>query len=144
MSGHGGGELRRRELAGLVGLIAVTAWAALGAVQLAGVDRSWWSNGSAVNRSLQASSILAGLVFAVASAVAWSARRRADARDRVHRDERSEYIGRRSALIGFAAMFLGAVLVASFPVLALPGRVVALAIIALGTGGLLVGQVTAP
>lgn len=138
-------ERRRRQLdlRTIVGLLALAVGALSEAVRVVALDRSWIADAGAFDRTLQVVWIVGLVVFGVAfAALWWLGRRLGPPERRALADELQLHLSRRTAIAAFAVTYVAAVLLATVPAAALlPGRAVALTVVAVATGALAAGRI---
>lgn len=131
----------RIDRARVVGLLGLASGALLEAIRLTSLDAGWIASGGGPDVVLVLASVVGFLAFAVAFGWLWLAGRRLDERGReAMGDERAVFVTRRIAVGAFVASYLFAVVVAALPSIDLPGRAVALGVVAAGAGALAVGH----
>jgi hypothetical protein len=126
----------------VVGLFGLATGAMLEAIRVAVLDAGWIASGDGPDVVLLVASVVGFLVFAAAFGWLWYAGRRLDQRGRESvGDERAVFLTRRIAVGAFVASYLFAVVVAALPPsIDLPGRAVALGVVAVGAGALAAGH----
>lgn len=132
----------RIDRARVAGLFGLAGGSLLEAVRLVGLDAGWLTPGGGPDVALLVASVVSFVVFAAAFGWLWLAARRMDDRERrAMGDERAVFMTRRIAVTAFVASYLLAVVVAALPSsIDLPGRAVALGVVAAGAGALAVGH----
>ena len=140
-------EHRQRQLdtVTIAGLVALTISSLAEAVRVTAGDLGWMSDPSTLDRALLLTWIVGLVVFGLAFAALWLLGRRLGPQEReALADELQLFVNRRNAVLAFVATYTAAVLMAAIPAVAdLPGRAVALGIMAVATGTLVIGRISA-
>jgi len=129
----------------IAGLIALAIGSLAEAARVTAIDRGWISEADTVERALLLGWIVGLVVFGLVFTSLWWLGRRLDRKEReALGDELQLFLSRRNAVVAFVATFVAATLIATIPAAAdLPGRAVALAIVAVATGTLALGRIIA-
>lgn len=125
-----------------VGLGALAVAALAEATRVLGLDLDWMATGETLDRALAAVWIVGLLGFGIAFTSLWLIGQRLDAAERqALGDELAVFNSRKTAVVSFVVTYAATVLIAAIPATdGLPGRAVALGLMAVATGALLVSR----
>jgi hypothetical protein len=135
-------EQRRLETWSIVGLAALAAASLAEAGRLIGLDRQWFLEGGSVERILSVVWMVGLLLFGgMFVALWWRGRSQDDDARRVLGDEMQRFLSRKNAVSAFVMTYVAATILAALPIAAeLPGRAVALIVVAVATASLATGR----
>ena len=144
MTGQVDRRQRQLETRTNFGLGALAAAALAEATRVIAIDLEWIAAAELADRIFSLVWILGLAAFGLVFASVWWLGQQLDAAEReALGDELQLFLSRRSAVAAFVSTYLAAVILATIPAIAeLPGRAVALLIMAVATGALMVGRLT--
>jgi hypothetical protein len=135
-------RLGQLEIRTNIGLGALAVAALSEAIRVLGLDASWLSAAEMTDRILTGLWISGLLVFGLTFTSVWLLGRRLDSAERrALGDELQLFVSRRSAVASYVVTYVAIVLVAAIPATVdLPGRAVAVGLMAVATGALLISR----
>jgi hypothetical protein len=133
---------RQLEVRTNVGLGALAVAALAEAIRVLGLDLEWIATGETLDRVLATVWIVGLLGFGIAFTSLWLLGQRLDAPERqALGDELAVFNSRKTAVVSFVVTYLATILVAAIPsTVELPGRAVALGLMAVATAALLISR----